>query len=57
VTTPAELADTPVVDASEHVADATATRPAQSVPKPPPPAGLLEGEQRADDGILPVITD
>lgn len=58
MTSPEELSDTPVVDVSEHVADATTTRPAQSVPKMPPPAGLLEGEQRAEDGgIQPVITD
>lgn len=45
-----DLASTPVVDATERTAPATATSPAQAVPQMPPPAGLLEGERRAADG-------
>jgi hypothetical protein len=50
-----DLSDVPVVDMSDPTAPATDTSPAQSVPKMPPPAGLLEGERRAaDGGVEPV---
>ncbi|MGZ3140792.1 hypothetical protein ACVDFE_02065 [Lentzea chajnantorensis] len=45
-----DLSDAPVIDASDPVAPATPTRPAMSTPRMPPPAGLLDGEQRAEDG-------
>lgn len=56
MTEPLDLADVPVIDASEPVSEATATQPAMSTPRMPPPASLLEGERRAADGGVEAAT-
>lgn len=59
MTTPVpDLSTVPVVEASSPLTPATPSRPGLSTPITPPPAALLEGEQRAEDGgVKPVATE
>lgn len=45
-----DLADVVALDASWPISEATDTTPAMSVQRTPPPAALMVGEQRAEDG-------
>lgn len=50
-----DLAEVITLDASHPIADATDTTPAMSVQRMPPPAALMVGERRAEDGGVVLV--
>lgn len=53
-----DYSDVPTIDASWPIAEATDDEPAVSAPRMPPPASLMAGEERAEDGgVQPITTE